>query len=137
MLVIRPEQLDYLDQKASEGFVDKLKQDLRSHYPEQFASLSDSTHDRLVQGALEKARQHGLTWESSLALFVHLMASVGPNFDQHPTVREALSHPEMTPDVCMSILVGMVPLNVWEDIRKAPSNSTYAWPYPTGNGAPE
>jgi hypothetical protein len=55
------------------------------------AELPDDVLMKLVAIALQRGRQHGLIWQSSLNAFATLMVKVAPNFDQHPKVAQTLA----------------------------------------------
>lgn len=55
------------------------------------AELPEDVLIKLVAIALQRGRQHGLIWQSSLNAFAALMVKVAPNFDQHPKVARALT----------------------------------------------
>jgi hypothetical protein len=64
--------------------------ELRTRF-EQFVTEKDEARLRgMVREGLARGRAYGLTWESSLGIFVILSVTVGPDFDQKPRVRQIL-----------------------------------------------
>lgn len=93
MLTIRKEQMNVFEDERERDFVDRVMQFLKERHTAVVEDLSDDVLRQRVQVALERGRNHGLTWESSLVGFVALMFEVAPNFDQHPAFKRALSMP--------------------------------------------
>ena len=63
------------------------------------ADLPDETLLDLVRPRLRRARDYGMTWESTLTAFVVLTFVVSPSFDQHPAIRRLLTDDTVEPDL--------------------------------------
>jgi hypothetical protein len=83
------------------------------------AELPESEIRQMVRLGIAKARQYGMTWQSSVAAFTVLMFDVGPSLDQHPTVRAELTHPDVPDQSRVEHLVAAVPATVWQEVRKS------------------
>jgi hypothetical protein len=98
MLTIREAQMAALERAGMRAFARQLCGVLRQSYAELVGSLDDVTLlDRVARG-VERAHALGMRIESSYLAFVVLMFHVGPRFDEHPAVRQALNDSALPPD---------------------------------------
>ncbi len=81
MLIIRKQQMDALAATMGRRFRETLKMHLRQDLREETGSLSDEMLLRRMDAAIARARQHGLSSERDLALFVDLDFTLGQNFE--------------------------------------------------------
>jgi hypothetical protein len=90
MLIIRREQIAVLTEALWSQFIGRLIGALRRGHPQWVESLSDEELQARVRRDVARARDCGLTWQSSLARFVELSLLLGPDFDQQPIVAAGL-----------------------------------------------
>lgn len=102
MLKIRPEQLRPFEAQAENAFVVRVMNFLRENHaddvvrlpksesPTAVAALSDKVLREMVMGGIDRARNYGMTWKSTLISFVVLMFIVAPNFDEHERIEVVL-----------------------------------------------
>jgi hypothetical protein len=109
------------DQRQKMGdpaFIERTVEWLRYNYVDHVHPLDDEELRRRVRHGVEKARSYGLTWESSLTIFVTHMLTINPAFDEHPAVRAVLVDPEVPGDEKMQALLGSVEDDEWEEAAK-------------------
>lgn len=117
LLRLSAEQVAALDANAVRRFEAGLAAQLQEDYPDTWGQLAEPVRLMMVGGALDKARGYGLTWESSLTGFLHLMASVNPRFDTHPVIQAALTRDILPPDERMMRLLEWDAPDVWAQAR--------------------
>jgi hypothetical protein len=98
---IRSEQMDAFRQQADEVFINGIEEHLLEEAAETIVRLPLHTCTieevpsdilrQMIQNGINRARNYGLTWESTLFGFVWLMFDVAPNFDNHPLIRRILA----------------------------------------------
>lgn len=94
MMAISREQMTQMGQLALE---DRLVQLLRECYAAQCAGLDNDQLRRAIRAQATRARQHGLTDERSVALFVNAAWLLGENFDERiPALAQVLAAPELS-----------------------------------------
>jgi hypothetical protein len=125
-LRLTQEQIEALDRTAEKAFENELVQQLQQDYPDTWGQLSADVRGDMVRGALAKAREYGLSWESSLTAFLHLMAGVNPNFDRHPVIQAALTRDILPPDERLKKLLQWDDVDVWGEARL--TGSPLEWP---------
>jgi hypothetical protein len=84
------------------------------HHPEAVAELKDEEILRRAGIAVARAKRYGFQKESSVAAFAALMFLVAPNFDEQPSIREALKVPGLHADACMERLLGNTKEADWD-----------------------
>jgi hypothetical protein len=115
MLTLAATQMASLDTAQQLGFAQTLAQMLRDDYPVP-ALMPPTVLARVVDTGLRRAATYGLTQQRSLGAFLHLMAGVAPNFDLHPAVHDALTHPGLPPDQRPEQLLQRVSADEWEEV---------------------
>ena len=100
MLSIKTDQLAKLGLVPEQRFVARVQEYLRRHHGEQHILMRDGSvpvHDmpsellaQFVRMGIERARGHGLSWQSNIASYVVLMVLVHPRFDDDPSIRQAI-----------------------------------------------
>lgn len=96
------------------------------HFPET-RSLPDKLLFEMVRAGEDRARGHGLTWESSITAFVALMFEFSPNFDEHPRVAALLRDPLVDVNQRVRNLTRVVTHEVWREVRQM--EDADAWMY--------
>lgn len=122
MLLIKREQREKMGEPA---FVDRTVERLRTYYLEHVCGLDIDELRFRVRHAIEKARGYGLTYESSITVFVLHMMTVSPAFDEHPAVQRALHDPEIEPNGRMGAMMGTVSDEEWEEAAQACDRRAY------------
>jgi hypothetical protein len=128
MLKIRPEQIQVFQEEAEISFARRLVEYVRQRHANVVVQLpqgpaivkqipNDALHE-MVRNGIARAREYGMSWESSLAAFVVLMFVSVPNFDQHPTVRRVLEDKGIAPESRINHLLERVSQQEWEAIKK-------------------
>lgn len=108
MLTIRPEQMTAFQTVAEASFVERIADYIAENFGDRFVilptgmktinELPPETLQRMIENGLKRARNYGMTWESSLTSFVVMMFLVAPNFDDHPLLKRPLLDAEIEPD---------------------------------------
>ena len=124
MLIIRAKQLAALDRRSEQQFRHRLLESIRQDHPT-YSALSPVVLDCLVGMGLRRARSLGLSWQSSLTQFVHLMAGVAPDFDLHPAIHAGLVNSAVPHDERIEALAESLPDGVWDEA--AQEASTLGW----------
>jgi hypothetical protein len=89
MLVIRNEQMWAFRMAMGEQFVDKLMLLFRGLWPARTARLGDN-YRRVIESSIDRALSYGIKTESSVARFVNLCLTWGPDFELQPQHEWAL-----------------------------------------------
>jgi hypothetical protein len=99
-------------------FVDRTMEYFKRHYLEHVYTLEDDELRRRVRHGIDKARGYGLTWESSLTIFVAHMLTINPKFDEQRAIHEVLVDPAIPGDERMEALLGLVEDEDWDEAEK-------------------
>jgi hypothetical protein len=128
MFKIKSEQIRMFQPDAEEAFVVRVMEYLVENHPDAtvqlpaetttVAKLTDEVFRELVRGGLNRARNHGIEWQSTLLSFVVLLFIVAPNFDRHPKARRFFSETETIDDAAMENLMDEMTDEDWEAIEK-------------------
>lgn len=78
----------------------------------------DRLRDKVRQG-IARGRAFGLTWESTLAIFVTLSFVAAPNFCDHPAVYRSLTDTGVIPDLRIDLVTLTTTPQVWHEIEAA------------------
>ncbi len=137
MYRIRKEQLKAFRPVAEAEFARSLMDHLRRHHKQVTVRLPKSltlvgrmpetSLRQLVQTGIARARSHGFTFTSSISAFVVLMFKAAPNFDQHPTIRQALAEP-LSEEHKLRRMIDGANTNIWKEAKAQydPSAWTHA-----------
>jgi len=127
MLTIRGDQIQSFDNVADEMFVDRVSQYLREHHadtaiqlPEATSTvqdLNDETLHDLVRHGITRAREYGITHESTLAAFVVLQFETAPNFDDHPLLRRVLKDDRVDANLRIDRLLERATPENWQAVK--------------------
>lgn len=115
MFAIKREQRQKMGEPA---FIDRTAEWFREYHLSHVWDLDDDELRMRVRHGVDKARSYGLTWESSLTIFVSHMLTINPDFDRHPAVQAVLVDPEIPGDEKMQALLGLVDDDEWEEAAK-------------------
>jgi len=83
-LVIRESQMRAFEEAGARGFEDRMVERLRSNFPNHEKNLGENQLRVMVRLAVDRARNHWLTTERSIALYLDLMCVLGSGFDDDP-----------------------------------------------------
>src|SRR5262249_24020635 len=127
-LRMRPEQMDVFRPVAEAAFVKRLADLLRARHGDAVVrraegttplkQLPDGVLRELVQRGIARAREYGLTWQSSLGGFVALRFVMAPNFDAHPLVRRVLRDGRIPADLRVDQLWRRTTRKTWEQVQE-------------------
>lgn len=118
MLIIRKDQMDEFNKIAEQNFADKLITYLRDKQTVWVKNSQDEELRQRVRWGINRARWHGLTWESSIMKYVSLMFRIAPNFDEYPPVAALLARTDVTPDELADLLFTEISPEQWEAAMK-------------------
>jgi hypothetical protein len=128
MLNIRSEQLEVFNPTAERAFQRRVVEYLRENhagvavqFPDGVTTVVKIPEDKLseiVRIGLERARNYGMTWESSLCAFVVLMFVAAPNFDEHPLIERVLKDESVEPDSRIDQLWERTSEQNWEAVKQ-------------------
>jgi hypothetical protein len=129
MLSIRKAQMDAFQVVAEKHLINQTIAFLRESYPEVIVrfpdgesvikEIPDETLRQMVSRCMARAREYGMTWETSLASFVTIAFLVAPNFDDHPLLKRALLDESLTPDLRIEKLTRDATDKNWEAARQS------------------
>jgi hypothetical protein len=89
MLVIRKAQMDTLDAYSRAAFRRRVFQHVTADFPERSAELGAEGVQRLVEGAIAKGVDYGISSEDDLQGFVDLSVELGPDFEERADLQWA------------------------------------------------
>jgi len=112
MLVFKRAQRQKMGEPA---FIDRTAAHMREFHLPQVYHLEDDELRFRVRHGVEKARRYGLTWESSLTIFVSHMTTIHPAFDEQPAIQAVLTDVTIPGDEKMQALLGLVEDDEWEE----------------------
>ena len=116
-VIVSQKQVDALDRKALEKFVDQLMGYLRSKQTIWVARYPDEELRHKILWGIARARTHGFTGASDIAKFVGLVFRVAPNFDEYPSIDALLSRTDVPPEERAKMLFTDIPPEHWEAAR--------------------
>ena len=122
MLVVKREQRQKMGDPA---FVDRTAEHMREYHLPQVYDLEDDELRFRVRHGVEKARRYGLTWESSLTIFVSHMTTIHPAFDEQPAIQAVLTDEKIPGDEKMQALLGLVEDDDWEEAANQSDPAEY------------
>jgi hypothetical protein len=95
-LIVRQEQIDYLDEARWPHFETYMVAHLRDFSPLHSKSLGEAGIRRLIQAGVQRALAHGFSHRASVKLYIETMILLGADFDtdpQYPGAKAALDEP--------------------------------------------
>ncbi len=94
MLVIRPDQMETLDQESLARFVERAALHLRDRCPEETAALSDDALRARIYEDVDRAEMHCVDDETDVVRFLEFSMRHGPRFDKElDWARDILTRP--------------------------------------------
>lgn len=112
MLSIQRKQREKLGEPAFEA---RTVAFCRYQVGEFVADLDDRELLFRVRHCIAKARSYGLTWESSISIFVAHMMSINPEFDKHPSIQKTLRDETIDVEDRMTAMLGTVKEEEWDE----------------------
>jgi hypothetical protein len=97
MLVIREEQLQMLSEARRREFELRMVEHLRRVYPEWTQPQSTDRLRAFVQHGMQSANRYGFKVELDIARYLHVMHSLGEDFDRSP--EHAWAHALLTSEL--------------------------------------
>lgn len=126
MLLVRPDQLEEMEVAARHSLVQRIEGYLRTRHADCLAPFPPHVVPRMIERGIARAQRNGLTWQSSIALFVSTMFRIAPNFDEYPSIRGALQRGEGTADERMLALIDRIRPADWRGALKRYDLSAWA-----------
>ena len=128
MLKIRREQFEVFQPVAEAAFVRRVAEHLRDNhadavvqFPNEVILVKQIANEKLrsvAEYAITRARNYGLSWESTVTAFVVLMFVAAPNFDKHPLIQRILKDERVPADSRIDQLWERTTEENWEAVRK-------------------
>ena len=128
MLKIRRDQIELFQPDAEEAFVRRVMSYVRERHGGVIvklpggecavSELADETLRPMVEGGIARAREYGMSWQSSLISFVLLMFLTAPNFDEHRAVYAYLRNERIDTDRRVNTMMDELPNPTWQEIEK-------------------
>jgi hypothetical protein len=128
MLKIRKDQIELFNPDAEAAFVRRVMSYLRERHGDKtvrlpdgagvIAELPEETLRPMVEDGIARARDYGMTWQSSLISYVVLMFLTAPNFDEHHAVAEYLRNEKIEADRRVDKMMEELPNKVWQEAEK-------------------
>jgi hypothetical protein len=94
------------------------------HVGQRPLELGEAEFARRIRLGITRGRRLGLRWRSSLIAYVGLTFQVGPGFDEHPAIKEALGHG--SPDRAMMSLPDRIAPEAWHEAQQLASARGWA-----------
>jgi hypothetical protein len=126
-MIVRAEQMEAFESAAEDNFVARLGEHLRENYGESVVRLPDQesavselpkeTLEPLIRRSIDRARSHGLTFESAISGFSAVMFDVAPNFDEHSVAKLCLKDKQIDPNDRLNEVLTLLTDEHWEKIR--------------------
>lgn len=126
MFTLRETHNQAFQTKAEADFVCEVMQYLRENHAETIVKLPDGEFkvialpeailQKMVEGGIRKARNYGMTWQSSLISFVVIMFVSAPNFDENDNIRKLLTEELGFPDYRISKIWSETSDKIWNRI---------------------
>jgi hypothetical protein len=124
MLKIRPEQLEAFQPSAEAAFESRVIEYLRFEHADvvvrhhtgsiTVADIKEEPLLEMIRTRLQRARDYGMSWESSLMAFMVLTFVVSPTFDHQPAIRRVLLDETIEPDLRIDQLWEQTSEEDWE-----------------------
>ncbi|WP_437538983.1 hypothetical protein WME79_22890 [Sorangium sp. So ce726] len=112
-------------QAGDPAFVDRTAAHFRRFHGDATAGLSDDELRFRIRHGIERGRAHGLTWESSLTVFVAHMIEICPAFDEHPAAARVLADEAIPADERVEALLSHLSEDEWEEAARMGDPAAY------------
>ena len=116
MLKIRKSQMDQMNHKAEDQFIQRMMTYLREKQSVWVEDCSDEKLRQRIVWGIARARSHGFTWESSLAKYVGLMFRFAPNFDEYPPIEEILNRKDVPGEERIDLVYSEISTEQWRSV---------------------
>lgn len=114
MVALTAQQLDTLDRYVNQRFVATLAAELVAIYTTLLQPLPLPLVQRMVSRMIDHAETaYGIAQQNALTTYLHYCYAIGPNFDQQPAIRKALTDVTEYPDDIPSQLPDKISPKVW------------------------
>ncbi len=113
MLKINPQQFEVFQQQAEHQFAQKLQHALAEKYPHMLSRFPDEIQLKIISNMIDRAKQWGIYWKSSLVIFAELMISIAPNFDQQADIKRVLESDKEQANQRIKAITEYVPDSAW------------------------
>lgn len=127
MLIIRKEQFIVFKNHIESKFIDRIIEHLKTNFqniniklPYNINKIKEVSYNQLynmVRDGIQRARNYGLTYQSSIACFIVLMFIVSPNFDQQSSIRKILENQNIPADNRIDHLLKATSEDDWKEAR--------------------
>jgi len=107
-----------MEEAGEPAFVDRTVAHFRTFHVGATQAMSDDELRFRIKHGLAKARGYGLTWESSLTVFVAHMVEICPAYDEHPAVQRVLRDARIPPDERTRALLSELTGEEWEEAAR-------------------
>ena len=97
-MIIRPDQMRVLAEEAMRRFENRALKHLRTHFPDQFEALGESSVREAIRYGLDRAGSYGFEYEDEVGWYIDLMFLFGREFDRDPKIpwaADILGDPEL------------------------------------------
>lgn len=113
---IRDEQSDSLGAEVERQFALRIAHYVRKHHSGCSSGLSDEQLQEKVKAGIQRAKSHGLVWQSSVACFIGLMFEFGPSFSEHAYISPYLRSEQ--PDLALGAAIDELSDEQWDQINR-------------------
>jgi len=121
MLVLRSHQRQMFRDVRRAQLARRVAAHLRDNHPDDILGPGEAELLELVAERLQRARDYGMTWESSLAAFACLTFTIAARFDEHPAVKKVLEDPDIPPNLRVEMLLAQLTDEEWEQASRLTS----------------
>jgi hypothetical protein len=125
MFRMREQHLEALELQGDLAFAEEVIEFLQKMHAEFVQDLPPAELSSRVLFGLTKAKRYGFRRQSSLAGFVAIMFRIGPNFDEHPAIREVLTDQAVPPDLRISDLWSRTSESDWDEAVASSQKGTW------------
>ena len=98
MITIRNDQADAMASGDAESLNAYIIKHLREEYYDYVTEVPADLLKPMVEHGLNKARSYGFSSTEHLILFVVLMFTFAPNFDEQPQIKAILTNENLSPE---------------------------------------
>lgn len=130
MLLISKEQRQKVGDPA---FVSRMVQHLRLYYDYELIHLTDEELGRRVAHCVDKAREHGFTYERTLTMFTANMIRINPKFYEQPAIARMIGDTSRPEEQRLEAAVVEVNGSDWDDAEKQCDAAEYWRPIDVSN----
>ena len=115
-LVVRADQMAYLDQQFGRKFVGELRVALAKKYPQCLPSFPRTAQEQIVTNMLARAKRWEITGQHAQVAFAEMMLAIAPNFDDHAEFRAVFGARWLDPNRAMLSLDKRISRVAWKEM---------------------